>query len=86
MTLHAQPFIHPVLPGHAAVNMTNVAFLVENEHLGKKAMFDLGTKKDFWNLTPRLQDRFDSFLWGMRVDKNVKDILEEKNVSPESIS
>ncbi|KAJ5975472.1 hypothetical protein N7481_009179 [Penicillium waksmanii] len=34
------------------------AFLIENERLGKKVMFDLGTRKDYWNLAPAVQRVF----------------------------
>lgn len=37
----AECFVKPTLPGHSTLNMTAACFLIENERIGRKAMFDL---------------------------------------------
>ncbi|CAI7644403.1 unnamed protein product [Penicillium pancosmium] len=45
-------------------------------------MFDLGTRKDYWNLAPAVQRVFgtDSVMTGMRIDKDVTDVLTDGGV------
>lgn len=78
----AKVFVDPVVAGHETFSFNDFAFLIENEHLGKKVMFDLGTRKDYWNLAPSVQQIFgvDSVITGMRVDKNVSEILTEGGI------
>ena len=80
MTGRAENFVKPVQPGHEIINITDVAFLVEHEASGKKMMFDLGVRKDYWNLPPVLQKRLGVVIPGLRVDKDVSEILEENGV------
>lgn len=86
MLLHAVSFVEPVMPGHETMNMTDVAFLVENSRLGKKAMFDLGVRKDFWNLPPKITERLGNIALGLRVDRDVPEILQENGIALEDIS
>jgi hypothetical protein len=85
MTVNARSFIEPVQPGHEIVNITDVAFLVENETTGQKVMFDLGVRKDYWNFPAVLQRRLGTVIPGLRVDKDVSEILEEKGIGLDSI-
>ena len=48
----AKAFVEPVQKGHEFMNMPTFAFLVENKKLDKTIMFDLGCRKDWWNLSP----------------------------------
>lgn len=81
-------FVDPVVPGHETFSFYDLAFLIENEAHGKRVMFDLGTRKDYWNLAPAVQRVFgaDTVMDGMRIDKNVSEVLEEGGVRLESIS
>jgi hypothetical protein len=85
MVARAEYFVDPVLPGHEGFNFTTVGFLIENESLGKKAVFDLGSKKDFWNFPPAAKDRLARILIGLKVDKNADEILKEAGVDLEAI-
>lgn len=38
MSLHAEVFLRPVMPGHKIMSVVTVAFLIKNEQLAKKAM------------------------------------------------
>ena len=80
MSLDASSFVDPVMPGHEVMSVVTVAFLIENERLGKKAMFDLGTRKDYWNCPPFTLKRIEQAIPGIRIDKGVTEILVEKGV------
>ncbi|KAJ6008236.1 hypothetical protein N7540_012212 [Penicillium herquei] len=80
MSLHAFSFLKPVMPGHERMSVTTVAFLIENERLGKKAMFDLGTRKDYWNSPPFTMRRIEAAIPGVRIDKDVTEILQEQGM------
>ncbi|KAJ5692668.1 hypothetical protein N7462_002091 [Penicillium macrosclerotiorum] len=80
MSLHAFSFVKPVMPGHERMSVTTVAFLIENERLGKKAMFDLGTRKDYWNSPPFTLTRIEAAIPGVRVDKDVTEILQAQGL------
>ncbi|OAA60328.1 metallo-beta-lactamase superfamily protein [Niveomyces insectorum RCEF 264] len=86
MSLHAFSFVQPVMPGHELMSVTTMAFLLENERLGKRAMFDLGTRKDYWNSPPMTLQRIQDAIPGVRIDKDVTEILEEKGVELETIN
>ena len=78
----AKVFVDPVVAGHEIFSFNDFAFLIENQRLGKKVMFDLGTRKDYWNLAPSVQQIFgtDSVMTGMRIDKNVSEILTDGGI------
>ena len=77
LSLHSSSFIQPVMPGHERMSTLTMAFLIENERLGKKAMFDLGTRKDWWNCPPLTLQRIKTFIPGVRIEKDVTEILQE---------
>ena len=85
MTIASQSFLNPVVPGHDTINCTDVAFLIENQQQGRRVLFDAGVRKDFWNLPPLIQKRFGDIIPGLKVDKDVTEILEEHNVQLELI-
>ncbi len=80
MSLHAEAFLKPVMPGHETMSVTTVAFLIENERQGKKAMFDLGTRKDYWNSPPATLTRIEAAIPGVKIEKDVTEILVEKGI------
>ncbi|KAJ5768254.1 hypothetical protein N7533_000837 [Penicillium manginii] len=80
MSLHAFSFVKPVMPGHERMSVTTVAFLIENERLGKKAMFDLGTRKDYWNSPPFTLTRIEAAIPGVKIEKDVTEILQEQGM------
>lgn len=88
LTGKAFVFVDPVVPGHETFSFYDLAFFIENEAQGKKVMFDLGTRKDYWNLAPAVQQVFgaDTVMDGIRIEKNVSEILEDGGVALESIS
>lgn len=88
MVGEAEAFVKPVVSGHEVINFCSLSFLLENEKLEKKAMFDLGVRKDYWNLPKATQQGVlgpDSVIFGMRVDKGIDEILIEGGVDLKSI-
>ncbi|GKT47351.1 cytochrome P450 monooxygenase andK [Colletotrichum spaethianum] len=84
----AESFVQPVVPGHEVINFCSLAFLLENERLGKKALFDLGVRKDYWNLPKAAQQGVlgpDSVIFGMSVEKGIDEVLRDGDIDPKSI-
>lgn len=85
MSLPAALLIDPVAEGHEVLNGADTAFLIENESLGKKAVFDLGTRKDWWNLPPKVRDPL-AFCTGINVEKDVPEVLKERGIPLDDIN
>ena len=86
MTIKSELFIDPVQPGHELINVTDIAFLIEHEPSGKKVMFDLGCRKDYWNLPPVISNRLGNVIPSLKVKQDVSEILEEKGIALDAIS
>lgn len=82
----AKAFVQPVTKGHETMNLPTFAFLVENKRLGKSIMFDLGCRKDWWNLSPAAAGSIKNAVPGLNVEKNMSDILKEGNVDISKIT
>ncbi|KAH0528857.1 hypothetical protein TsFJ059_003669 [Trichoderma semiorbis] len=80
MSLPSALFLDPVSEGHEFMNGGDLAFLVENKSLGKMAVFDLGVRKDWWNLPPKVRDPL-AFCVGVKVEKDVPDVLKDSSIS-----
>lgn len=85
MTIKSESFVTPVQPGHELINVTDVAFLIEHQSSGKKVMFDLGTRKDYWNLPPTIQKRLGDVIPGLGVEKDASEILQQHGVTLDEI-
>jgi hypothetical protein len=83
MTSKAQAFIEPLVPGHEWIEIPDMAFLIEHEATGQKVLFDLGTRKDYWNLPPVIQGRLGrgASVASLRVDKDITEILRENGIA-----
>ena len=81
----AWAFVQPVLKGHETMNMPTFAFLVKNEKLGKKIMFDLGCRKDWWNFAPATQNSIKNGIPALNVAKGIDEILQEGHEDPGKI-
>ena len=73
----AKAFVQPVQKGHETINMPTFSFLIENKKLGKTILFDLGCRKDWWNLSPAAAGSIKNGIPGLNVEKNVADILKD---------
>lgn len=80
MVANAKSLIEPVQRGHELMNIFVAAFLIEHVPSGKKVMFDLGIRKDYWNLPAVLQKRLGQMIPGLRVERDVTEILSENGI------
>lgn len=85
MVVNAQSFIEPVQRGHEFLNLYVAAFLIEHPTSGRKVMFDLGVRKEFWRLPAALQKRLGFVIPALRVDKDTTEILQEKGIRLDEI-
>ena len=85
MSLHTNRFIEPNVPGFETLNLTSVCFLVEHPELEKKVLFDCGARKDFENYPPAAKARLNTIIKGLRIDKDVNDILSEAGIDLNTI-
>ena len=77
LTVPAATLVEPVIPGHELMNFPTVAFLIRHELSGRQLLFDLGCRKDFWNLPAPIAKTIDEKVPGIKVDKSLRDILSE---------
>ncbi|KAL9485404.1 LOW QUALITY PROTEIN: hypothetical protein ACSS6W_004193 [Trichoderma asperelloides] len=85
MSLPSALLLDPVAEGHEILNGADTAYLIENENLGKKAVFDLGIRKDWWNLPPKVRDPL-AFCVGIKVEKDVPEVLQERDIPLDTIN
>lgn len=81
--VRSENFLNPVISGHEIYNCPTMAFLVTNQATGRTILFDAGARKDYWNYSPLVADRFSKGVnvKGMRVDKGVHEVLEDAKVN-----
>ncbi|KAF4970045.1 hypothetical protein FSARC_2862 [Fusarium sarcochroum] len=80
LTVPADTLVEPTIPGHELMNFPTFSFLIDHDATGKKLLFDLGCRKDFWNLPDPVAKTIDAMVPGIRVDNNLADILREGDV------
>ncbi|KAL7940652.1 hypothetical protein V8C42DRAFT_356114 [Trichoderma barbatum] len=85
MTLPSALFLDPVSEGHEFMNGGDIAFLIEHKTLGKKALFDLGIRKDWWNLPSKVRDPL-AFCVGIKVEKDVPEVLRDSGIRLDDIN
>ncbi|KAK4060778.1 uncharacterized protein Triagg1_10621 [Trichoderma aggressivum f. europaeum] len=85
MTLPSALFLDPVCEGHEVMNGADLVFLIENKKLGKMAVFDLGVRKDWWNLPSKVRDPL-AFCVGVKVEKDVPEVLKDSSISLNDIN
>ncbi|KAF2710157.1 Metallo-hydrolase/oxidoreductase [Pleomassaria siparia CBS 279.74] len=85
MSVSSKGFIQPILPGHEILNLTTVTFLIEHDALGKKVLFDCGARNDFENFSPFIKNRLNLNVRGLKIEKNVHDIVVEAGIKLEEL-
>ncbi|KAL3422832.1 metallo-beta-lactamase superfamily protein [Phlyctema vagabunda] len=80
-------FLDPVIPGHEIYNCPAMAFLITNSSTGKQVLFDAGARKDYWNYSPLVREKFEKGVnvQGLRVDKGVDEILDSAGIELETL-
>ena len=76
----AEGFVKPIIKGHENLNLPTMCFLLENKGLGKTLLFDCGSRKDFWNFAPVVKKMLREIIPGLKVEKNVNEVLQEAGV------
>ncbi|KAG4441598.1 hypothetical protein IFR05_002882 [Cadophora sp. M221] len=88
LSIKADSFIAPTVPGEQYLNVTDQCFLIEHEPSGSKVMFDLGIRKDYWNLPPVVLRRLSQGLavCSLNVPNDVPELLVANGVEMDEIS
>lgn len=85
-TLRAESFFQPSQPGLQYYEVPDVAFMIEHEPSGRAVMFDLGVRKDYWNLPKVMLHRLSTeVISNVKVDRDVPDILRDNGIALEKI-
>ncbi|RFU25954.1 hypothetical protein B7463_g10384, partial [Scytalidium lignicola] len=81
-TIKAESFIEPAALGQEFFEVPDLAFLIEHEVSGKKLMFDLGVRKDYWNLPAVVLSRLGGgvSIPSLRVAQDATEVLEENGI------
>jgi glyoxylase-like metal-dependent hydrolase (beta-lactamase superfamily II) len=73
-------FMSPSIPGHDYLAAPAFAFLIQHPTLDRSLVFDLGVRKDWWNCSPFLRDRFRDSAYTINVEKSVREILNNGGI------
>ncbi|KAF2740282.1 Metallo-hydrolase/oxidoreductase [Polyplosphaeria fusca] len=85
MSVSAKGFVQPALTGHENLNLTSVTFLIEHAELDKRVLFDCGARKDFENFSPRIKERLNLNVRGLKIEKDVHEVVEEAGIKLEEL-
>lgn len=78
-------FFEPEIKGLEVLDCPAYSFLIEHPPSGRKVLWDLGVRKDWENLAPRIVKRIRDGGWQVTVEKGVAELLEEGGVKPGDI-
>lgn len=78
-------FLSPSIKGHDYLSTVAFSFLIEHPTLNRRLLFDLGIRKDWWNSSPCLIDRFKKGGYEINVERSVREILEANGVDGSSV-
>ena len=62
------------------MNVPDWAFHITHQATGTQLLFDLGCRKDWWNLVPQTVELLDTSWPGIKVDKDIPEVLAEGNM------
>lgn len=82
----AERVVDQVLKGQENLNLPTYVFLIENKAKGKSILFDCGSRKDWWNLSPVTSISIKEGIPALNVVKNVSEILAEGGVDTKTIN
>lgn len=85
LTVPANTLVEPPIIGHELLNLPTCSFWIKHEDTGRQVLFDLGCRKDYWNLPPPIVQTIDSKVPGIRVEKDPVDILTEGGIDVDTI-
>ncbi|KIY02267.1 uncharacterized protein Z520_02405 [Fonsecaea multimorphosa CBS 102226] len=79
LTAHMSMIVEPHIPGHDLLRCPAYSFLVEHPS-GRKLLYDLGTRKDWQNFSPVVNQLLKDHDLTVEVKKDVAEILEDHGV------
>ena len=85
LTVPADTLVEPIIPGHELMNFPTFAFLIVHRSSGSQILFDLGCRKDFWNLPTPIAQVIDEKVPGIKVDHDLADILKRGGLNLERL-
>lgn len=77
MVCSSDAFVEPVIKGHETLNFKTLCFLIEHEGPSgtEHVLFDAGSRKDFWNGSPKTTTMLRACCPGHEVEYGVEEIL-----------
>lgn len=81
-----QVFLQPSYKGFDKIDIPVYSFLIEHLQSGRKALFDLGIRKDWENLSPAVVDRIKEIGMTIDIKDSITNILQGGGVDPNDIS
>ncbi|PVH80448.1 hypothetical protein DL98DRAFT_491236, partial [Cadophora sp. DSE1049] len=86
MTIPTHTLLEPVIGGHEWLNLPTYAFHIKNQETGAQILFDLGARRDWWNLAPSAVDSINQHVPGLRITQGMDEILQEGGVDLSQIA
>lgn len=77
--------VEPHIKGHEYLNLPTYAFYLKHEKTGRQVLFDLGSRRDWQNLVPSVVETLNLRIPGLKVEKEVVDIIKDGGVDPNEI-
>ena len=72
--------LEPNIKGHELLNLATYAFYIKNQESGFEVMYDLGSRKDWWNAPPVVVQSIMDTVPGVRIRYGVEEILKDGGV------
>ncbi|KAH7124857.1 beta-lactamase-like protein [Dactylonectria estremocensis] len=78
--------LEPEIQGHEFLNLPTFAFYIYNPRSDKRLLFDMGSRKDWWNLPPEVVGAIEAKgVPGIRITKDIREILVDGGIDPATI-
>jgi glyoxylase-like metal-dependent hydrolase (beta-lactamase superfamily II) len=77
--------VEPPIEGYKWMNLPTYSFHLKHASSGAELLFDLGGRKDWGNFVPKLSKLIRERMHGLRIVKDITDILPEGNVDISNI-
>ena len=78
--------VEPEIRGHEFLNLPTFAFYIYNPRLEKRVLFDMGSRKDWWNQPPVVTAAIEAKgIPGIRINKGIDEILAADRVNTKTI-
>ena len=81
----AKSFVQPIIKGHETINMPTFSFIIKHKGSGKTILFDIGSRKDWWNFAPTVNSLIRAVIPGLNIAKGVDEILTEGGVNIQDV-